>query len=238
MPVCCSFKYNFVPHSHHHSNHLSALSSQGPLTPLIHCLFLLLLFFAPLSSSLTSQSPHLSLVSLSSLFSASVSSTVLHGFGLLCHAQSIPSNHALGVMDCVKLKHSYVCTYACTWPLVCVCMCVCDCIACVCPLFFLMCCGVWCACACVCPCRSPVNHLQQPDNSACWWRWARCTHVPGTAVWALLQRPPHPQHGCRGTPAHPSGGQRTAGWRHAVLLHHPTVKCCSWRQPLWLRPLY
>lgn len=122
------------------------------------------------------------------------------------------------------------------WPLVCVCVTV---FACVCPLSFLVfgaC--LLCVCVHVLPYRSPADHIQQPDNSACGWRWAWCRYVPGSAVWPVLQRPPYPQHGGGGAPTHQSQRQCTAGRRHAVLLHHPAVQCCSWRQPLRLCPFY
>lgn len=43
--------------------------------------------------------------------------------------------------------------------------------------------------------RSAADHLQQPDDGASWRRRAGHIHVPGTDVWPLLQRPPHPQDG-------------------------------------------
>lgn len=127
LPVCCSFKYNVVLHSHHHSNHLSGLSSQGPLTPLICCLFLVLLFFASsihldfyrlftLSPPLLCvfffcflflfSSPHFLSLSQSQpsprFSTASICSAMLN----LSH----PLHHGLGV-NCVTLKHSCVCMY-------------------------------------------------------------------------------------------------------------------------------
>lgn len=243
LPVCCSFKYNVVPHSHQHNSHLSAPSSQGPLTPLICCLFLLLLFSAYSSSSSIAHhppSPPIPPLLLVPLICLGLSP--LHGSprlrsALSCLIYPILSPWLGGGELCntQTLLCVYVCMYVTTGMYVCVTV-----FACVCPPFPP---GVprrvWCSfvCAHVCPRRSPTDHLQQPDNGARGWRRARRRYVPGSAVWPLLQRPPNPQHGGGGAPAHQSRGQRATGGRHAIILHHPAVQRCSRRQPIRLCPL-
>lgn len=139
-----------MPHSHYHSNHLSALSSQGPLTLLICCLFLLLLFFASSSFSSTSRalrppsplpasSTFPSLVSVLTLISLSLNP--LHSFPwlrfalpcLICPILS-PWLGGGGLCNTQTLLCVYVCTYVTTGMYVCVVV-----FACVCPPFFLVC---------------------------------------------------------------------------------------------------
>lgn len=140
-------------HSHHHSNHLSALSSQGPLTPLICRIFLLLLFSAS-SSFLASLSFHplthvLSPSIFSSLFSTllfsislSLSISSFNGsprlrFALPCLIYPILSPW-LGGGELCNAQTLFVCMYVTIG--VCARVCV-----------HLL---SWCDCVCVCVCSA------------------------------------------------------------------------------------
>lgn len=155
LPVCCSFKYNVVPHSHHHSSHLSAPSSQGPLTPLICCLFLLPSVLSLFILLLDFSSPPLPLLH-------SLSLSPLHGsprlrFLLLpCLIYPILSPWLGGGELCntQTLLCVYVCAYVTTGMYVCVA------VFCVCPSAFLP--GaclvrVGCVCLCMCVCMQVAS---------------------------------------------------------------------------------